>query len=78
MPSAPSAKIEASYLSVSTLISTLVSAGPSSVVTVSSTSRMFSFATWMTVSASCSSSAEIRSPSASVQAFQVSCTKNDR
>src|SRR5450631_33463 len=45
VPSAPSAKIEASYLSVSTLISTLVSAGPSSVVTVSSTSRTFSFAT---------------------------------
>ena len=39
---------------------------------------MFSFATWITCSASRSSSAAIRSPSASVHAFQVSCTKNDR
>ena len=77
-PSAPSANTDASYFSVSILISTLVSDGPSSPVTARATSRMFSLATWMISSASRSSSAAISSPSASVHAFHVSWTKNDR
>ena len=78
VPSAPSANTDASYFSVSTLMSTLVSDGPSSPATLRATSRTFSLATWMTSSASRSSSAAISSPSASVHAFQVSWTKNDR
>ena len=60
------------------MMSTLVSDGPELAETSLATSRTFSLATWMTFSARRSSSSAIRSPSASVQAFQVSCTKNDR